>query len=159
MPRKRKALTRNSGHERLLTALDDLQLLFRQIHQNPPKSKAELEERIRKVSDSPSAERMRELLRLFLDNLEEQAPSSKKRKRAPGAGAKPKLTQDEIERGIKLLFSGKLLLSKLPISPTRACDILRDAGIGLNVSDLTLRRRIVNVVRDRFRAVFSKALS
>jgi hypothetical protein len=139
--------------------LDDLQLLLRQIHQNPPKSKSELVEHIRKVSDSPSADRMRELLRLFLDNLEEQSPSSNKRQRAPGAGAKPKLTQDEIERGIKLLFSGKLLLSKTAISPTRACDILRAAGIGVNVSDATLRRRIVNVVRDRFRAVFSKALS
>ena len=93
---------------------------------------------------------MRELLGTLYDKLEQEAPLSRRRKRAPGAGRPSKLTEQEIERGIKLLFSGKVLLSPLPMNPKRVCELLRET-LGVNVSDLTLRRRIIKPGFDRLR--------
>lgn len=108
---------------------------------------------MRERSISLSAEKMRELLRAWTEPAPPAEKKKKKKKtRAPGAGRPPALTQEEVERGIRLLFSGKVLLMKQPVSPKRAFALLREAGIGVNVSDLTLRRRILNVAGERLRA-------
>ncbi|SHI11865.1 hypothetical protein [Bradyrhizobium erythrophlei] len=156
MARNRKRQPQHPAQEGMRRTLDQLEklsnsLVFRELRERPPKSNPELEERIRRISESPSIKRLREQLLVLLGKPDEPAPPSKKRKRAPGAGRPPTLTEEEIERGIKLLFSAKVMLSEVPISPKRACGLLREAGIGVSVSDLTLRRRIINAARDRLR--------
>lgn len=156
MARNKKPLPQGPAQEGMRKALEQLQklsnsALFQEFRQNPPKSNPELHERIREASESPSAQKMREHLRAFFEKSEERVPSQRKRKRASGAGAKPKLTAEQIERGIAMMFSARVLLSDVPLGTKRACDLLRQT-LGVEVSDLTLRRRIINPAWERFRA-------
>jgi hypothetical protein len=117
--------------------------LLHELRLHPPKSNAELQEQIRKFSESTSVQKVGELLRGFADKPEEETPPPKRRKRSAGAGRPHKLTNEEVERGIELLLSHQTLAPKV------AFEVLRKAGIGRNVNDATLSRRITNVARDR----------
>jgi hypothetical protein len=157
MAGNRKRQPKDPAQEAMRKILDQLQKLsnsplFRDLRESPPtKSNPELMERIRKFSESPSIRRVREQLLAFMAELDEGVPPpAKKRKRAPGAGRPSTLTEEEIERGVKLVFSA-IVVSEVALSPKRVCWLLREAGIGVKLSDLTLRRQIINAARDRLR--------
>jgi hypothetical protein len=96
-------------------------------------SSPELRERLRRKQE------MRELCGVAERVLGTPRPVSPERrvqrKRRPGGGRKPSLTQEQIDRGIGILLSQ----SKMPGKAARRA--LRNAGI--DSSDATLNRRII----------------
>ena len=148
MARKRKH-TSHPAHEGMRKAQEQLRKLsnsplMAELRRNPPKAMPELQEKMRKASESGSVKDTAERVRKIRETLEE-APPPKLRQRARGGGRPRLLTEKDVERGIQVVSNLKSLHGQ------RAFDELRKAGIGNDISDDVLRKWIVNVVRDQRR--------